>query len=99
MLGLLSEDLFNVSDFALHLPASFFGRPAIAQVWIFRRLAGLFFRFAFRFLEASLDFIPCARFHENKIARYELCGCNMIETEGDRQTKKQNGGSRLPRLN
>jgi hypothetical protein len=90
--GLLLENLLHVADFAPHLPARFVGRPSITQVWISRRLAGLFFRFAFRFLEASLDFIPCARFHENKIARYELCGCNMIETEGDRQKDTKTAG-------
>jgi hypothetical protein len=94
----LLENLLHVGNFAPHLPARFFGRPSITQVWISRRLPGLFFRFAFRFLEAPLNFIPCARFHENKIASYELGGCNLIETEGDRQTKKQNGGSHLPPL-
>ena len=43
-----------------------------------RRLAGLFFHFAFRFLESALDFILCARFHKNKIARYERGGCKLV---------------------
>jgi hypothetical protein len=82
--GLLFENLLQVADFAPHLPARFFGGSSITQVWISGRLASLFFRFAFRFLEASLDFILCARFHQNKIARYSLGGCDAIETEGDR---------------
>jgi hypothetical protein len=82
--GLLLENLLHVADFAPHLPARFFGRSPITQVWISGRLASLFFRFALRFLEAPLDFILCARFHQNKIARYKLGGCNAIETEGDR---------------
>jgi len=88
----LLEHLLHVADFALHLPARFFGRPSITQVWISCRLAGLFFSVAFRFLERALDFIPCARFHKNKIARYECGGCNMIEIEGDLQTNKKKAG-------
>jgi hypothetical protein len=87
--GLLVEHLLHVADFTLHLPACFFHCATIAQVWIPYRLTGLFFSVAFRFLERALDFIPCARFHKNKIARYECGGCNMIEIEGDLQTNKK----------
>ena len=76
--GLLLENLLQVADFAPHLAARFFGCPAVAQVWISRRLAGLFFHFALRFLESALDFILCARFHKNKIARYERGGCKLV---------------------
>src|SRR4029077_15458882 len=75
---LLLEHLLHVTDFTLYLPACFFRRPAIAQVWIPCRLADLFFHFAFRFLESALDFILCARFHKNKIARYERGGCKLV---------------------
>jgi hypothetical protein len=51
---LLFEHLLHVADFALNLPARFFGRPSITQVWISRRLAGLFFRVAFASLNAPL---------------------------------------------
>jgi hypothetical protein len=87
--GLLVEDLLHVADFALHLPACFFDRAAIAQIWIPCNLAGFFFDFAFRFPESPLDFIPCARFHKNKIARYERGGCNMILTESESPGGKQ----------
>jgi hypothetical protein len=98
--GLLLENLLHVADFAPHLPARFFGRTSITQVWISRRLAGLFFRFAFRFLEGPLDLIPGARFHEKKIASYELGGCNLIETEGDSadQEAKQRESPRAVKL-
>jgi hypothetical protein len=75
---LLLEHLLQVADFTLHLPACFFCRPAIAQVRVPCCLARLFFHFAFRFPEAALDFILCARFHKNKIARCERGGCSMI---------------------
>lgn len=86
--GLLVEHLLHVADFTLHLPACFFHRAAIVQVWIPCRLAGFFFHVAFRFPKSALDLILCARFHKNKIARYELVGCNMIEIEGDLRPKK-----------
>ena len=76
--GLLLEHLLQVADFTLHLPACFFCRPAIAQVWVPCRLAGLFFHFAFRFPKSTLDLILCARFHKNKIARYERGGCKLV---------------------
>jgi hypothetical protein len=94
--GLLVEHLLHVADFTLHLPACFFHRAAIAQVWIPCRLAGRFFHVAFRFPKSALDLIPCARFHKNKIARYEFGGCNMIEIEGDLQTNKKGRESPLP---
>ena len=75
---LLLEHLLQVADFPLHLPASFFCRPAIAQVWVPCCVARLFFHFAFRFPKSTLDLILCARFHKNKIARYERGGCSMI---------------------
>jgi hypothetical protein len=75
---LLLEHLLQVADFTLPLPACFFCRPAIAQVCVPCCLARLFFHFAFRFPEAALDFILCARFHKNKIARCERGGCSMI---------------------
>ena len=77
---LLLEHLLHVTDFTLYLPACFFRCPAIAQVWIPCRLAGLFFHFALRFLESALDFILCARFHKNKIARYERGGRKQINS-------------------
>jgi hypothetical protein len=73
--GLLPENLLHIPDFALHLSAYFFGRPSVTLVWISRRLADLFFRFACRFLERAFDFIACARFHKNEIAHYEGGGC------------------------
>ena len=57
---LFLEHLFHVADLALHLAACFFDGPSIAQVWIPRRLAGLFFHFAFRFFKGALNFILCA---------------------------------------
>jgi len=75
---LLFEHLFQVADFPLRLPAGFFCRPAIAQVRVPGYAARLFFHFAFRFPESALDFILCARFHENKIAQDERGGCNII---------------------
>jgi hypothetical protein len=75
---LLLEHLLQVADFPLHLPTCFFCRPAIAQVWIPCCLARLFFHFALCLPESALDFILCARFHENQIARYECGGCNII---------------------
>jgi hypothetical protein len=77
----LLEHLLHVADFALHLPACFFHRAAIAQVWISCRLAGVFFDVAFRFPESALDLILCARFHKNKIARYERGGCLVAITQ------------------
>ena len=76
--GLLVEHLLHVADFTLHLSACFFHCAAIAQVWIPYRLTGLFFHFALRFLKSALNLILCARFHKNKIARYEHGGCSMI---------------------
>ncbi len=75
---LLLEHLLQVADFTLHLPASFFCRPVIAQVWVPCCVARLFFHFAFRFPKSTLDFILCARFHKNKIAHYELSGCEKL---------------------
>jgi hypothetical protein len=74
-------------------PARFFGRFLITQVWISCRLAGLFFRFAFRFLEASLDFILCASSDQNKIARYKLDGCNAIEMKAIAGPRSKTGGN------
>ena len=78
MITLLVEHILQVADFTLYLPACFFRRPAIAQLWIPCRFAGLFFDFALRFLESTLNFILCARFHKNKIALYERAGCKWF---------------------
>ena len=60
--GLFLEHLFHITDLALHLTTCFFDGTSVAQVWIPRRFAGLFFHFAFRFFEDALDLIFCARF-------------------------------------
>ena len=75
---LLLEHLLHVADFTLQLPAGFFCRPAIAQVWVPCCIARLFFHFAFRFPKTTLDFILCARFHKNKIAQCEPSGCEKL---------------------
>lgn len=62
--GLFPEHLFHITDLALHLTTCFFDGTSVAQVWIPRRFAGLFFHFAFRFFEGALDLIFCARFHK-----------------------------------
>jgi hypothetical protein len=59
---------------------------------MFLRAKRCCFHVAFRFPEFALDLILCARFHKNKIARYECGGCNMIEIEGDLQTNKKKAG-------
>jgi hypothetical protein len=73
---LLLEHFLQVADFTLHRPACFLCRAAIAQVWVPCCLARLFFHFAFRFPKSTLDLILSARFHKNKIARYERDGCS-----------------------
>jgi hypothetical protein len=80
---LLVEHLLYVADFTLYLPACFFRRSAVAQVWIPCRLSGLFFHFALRFFESALNLILSTRFHNNKIARYERGGCKLVVAEGD----------------
>ena|SRR6476620_2033744 len=72
--GLFLEHLFHITDLALHLTTCFFDGTSVAQVWIPRRFAGLFFHFAFRFFERALNLIFCARFHKNTIARQALNG-------------------------
>jgi len=84
---LLLEHLLHVADFTLHLPACFFCRPAIVQVWVPCCIARLFFHFAFSFPESALNLILCAGFHKNEIARYEGGGCSMILTEGAISTR------------
>jgi hypothetical protein len=86
---LLLEHLLHVTDFTLYLPACFFRRPAIAQVWIPCRLAGLFFHFALRFLESALDFILVLDFIRTKSRAMNAAVVNWFATEGDRHTEKR----------
>src|SRR5437762_12285648 len=95
--GLLVEHLLHVTDFTLHLPACFFHRAAITQVWIPCSLARLFFGFAFRLPESALNLILRARFHKKEIARYERGGCNDLDSAiGDGEA---NGWNRTAPLN
>jgi hypothetical protein len=79
--GLFLEHLFHITDLALHLTTCFFHGTSVAQIWIPRCLAGLFFHFPLGFVEGAFDLIFCARFHKESIARQALNGLIEVVME------------------
>jgi hypothetical protein len=71
---LFAEDFLYVADFLLNFAGDFLAGTSISQIGIAEGFPGLLFYFAFRFPNAALDFVLCARFHEQESRRPALSG-------------------------
>jgi len=71
---LFAEDFLYVAHLLLNFAGDFLVGTTISQIGIAESFSGLLFNFAFRFPDAALDFVSCARFHEHESLRPALPG-------------------------
>jgi hypothetical protein len=87
---LLLEHLLQVADFPLHLPACFFCRPTIAQVWIPCCLAAFSFTLPFASLNPPLILSFVLDFIRTKSREMNMA---VVNTQPDHRTVEPSGES------